>query len=191
MPDYRRAFCPGGTFFFTVVTHRRRRFLSRPIARDCLRVAVEKVASERPFETLAFVVLADHLHCIWRLPDGDSDFSVRWACIKKSFSQLWLAAGGHEGDVSRARQEHRERGIWQRRFWEHTIRDQNDLTRHVNYIHYNPVRHGLAKCPHEWPVSSFHQWVKEGYYEADWLCNCNLQRAQGPDFNDIKDTVGE
>jgi len=191
MPDYRRIFRPGGTFFFTVVTHQRRPFLCQPKARDLLRTAIEKVRGERPFDALAFVLLPDYFHYIWKLPDGDSDFSIRLACIKKEFTRLWMAGGGDEVSISTARKQHRERGIWQRRFWEHTIRDEDDLAHHVNYIHYNPVKHELAKCPHQWPFSSFHCWVEEGYYTADWLCDCRDQRPKPPSFDDIKHTVGE
>lgn len=121
----------------------------------------------------------------------DADFPVRLACIKKDFTQSWLVNGGDEVRISRARRKHRERGIWQKRFWEHTIRDEDDLTRHVNYIHYNPVKHDLVKCPHQWPFSSFHRWAKEGYYTEDWLCDCKFQSPEPPTFEDIKDTVGE
>ena len=191
MPDYRRFFLPGGTFFFTVVTHRRRPFLCQPEARHCLRTAIEKTRYVRPFETLAFVLLGEHFHCMWRLPDGDADFSTRMSCIKRLFTQSWLANDGYEIGVSTARREHRERGIWQKRFWEHTIRDEEDLMRHVNYIHYNPVKHEVARCPHEWPYSTFQRWAKEGYYAEDWLCDCGAGKAEPPRFEDLRNTVGE
>ena len=191
MTDYRRFFCPGGTFFFTVVTHRRRAFLCQDKTRSCLRIAIDRIRCQHPFESLAFVLLPDHFHCIWKLPDNDSDFSIRLGCIKKEFTQLWMAKGGEELAVSSARKEHHERGIWQKRFWEHTIRDEKDLVRHVNYIHYNPVKHGLVNCPHQWPFSSFHCWAKEGYYNQDWLCDCGFERPKPPNFDDIKDTIGE
>jgi putative transposase len=140
---------------------------------------------------LAFVLLPDHFHCIWKLPDNDSDFSIRLGCIKKEFTQLWMAKGGEELAVSSARKKHHERGIWQKRFWEHTIRDEKDLIRHVNYIHYNPVKHSLVNCPHQWPFSSFHCWAKEGYYNQDWLCDCGVKKLKPPRFDEIKDTVGE
>jgi len=191
MPDYRRFFCPGGTFFFTVVTHRRRAFLCQDIARHCLRIAINKIRCQRPFEPVAFVLLPDHFHCIWKLPDNDPDFSIRLGRIKKEFTELWLAKGGEVLAVSSARKEHHERGIWQKRFWEHTIRNDEDLLRHVNYIHYNPVKHGLVNCPHQWPFSSFHQWVKEEYYKQDWFCDCGREKPKPPRFDEIKDTVGE
>jgi putative transposase len=98
---------------------------------------------------------------------------------------LWLSAGGRESPVSVARAKHRERGIWQKRFWEHKIRDEEDFRRHVNYIHYNPVKHGLTRCPHQWPHSSFRRWVDEGYYSVDWLCDCGGGSASVPD--DLRD----
>jgi len=181
MPNYRRIFYPGGMFFFTVVTERRRPILLEPPARQCLRAAMREVQARHPFKITAIVLLANHLHCIWKLPEGDSDFSIRWACIKMLFSKQWLAAGGNEARVSQSRRSHRERGVWQRRFWEHTIRDENDLIHHVNYIHYNPVKHGLSRCPHAWPHSSFHRWVKEGYYHENWLCDCGTAPIIPPD----------
>jgi len=190
MPDYRRAYEPGGMFFFTLVTHRRRCLFSDSTAREYLRLAIRQVQTERPFELVAIVLLPDHLHCIWKLPEGDGDFSTRWACIKKEFSRLWLAGGGKEVSISEARKAHRERGVWQKRFWEHRIRDENDMMRHVNYIHYNPVKHGLVRCPHDWPHSSFHRWVKDGYYKDDWLCDCEKQRLEQPEFASIT-TAGE
>lgn len=89
---------------------------------------------------------------------------------------MWLARSGRDVEVSETRKHHRERGIWQKRFWEHRIRDEEDFVRHVNYIHFNPVKHGLARCPHEWENSSFGKWVEEGYYRRDWLCDCGNQR---------------
>ena len=182
MPDYRRVFQPGGTFFFTLVTARRRPIFSSEGARRNLHVAMRDVQTQRPFEIIAIVLLSEHLHCVWRLPDDDGDFSTRWACIKAGFSHLWLAAGGSEVPVSPNRRRHRERGVWQERFWEHMIRDEEDMIRHVNYIHYNPVKHGLVRCPHAWPHSSFHKWVKEGYYREDWLCDCDRPSIVQPDW---------
>lgn len=191
MPDYRRAFRPGGTFFFTVVTHNRRPILCQPKAYLFLHTAIETVLNERPFEGLAFVLLPEHFHCIWKLPDGDGDFSTRMACIKKMFTRLWLEDGGDEFAVSKARRKHRERGIWQKRFWEHTIRDENDFIRHVNYIHYNPIKHNLAKCPHAWPYSTFGRWVENGYYKRDWLCYCDNKKPTVLDYLCNGNTFGQ
>jgi putative transposase len=178
-------------FFFTLVTHRRRRFLCHRQAREFLHKAIDDVRRAGPFDVVAFVLLPDHLHCIWELPPDDSDFSTRWARIKKNFTQLWIPAGGRQSPISSSRTQRRERGVWQRRFWEHTVRDAYDLARRVNYIHYNPVRHGLVKCPHECAFSSFHRWVKEGHLRQDWLCACNLQPPDQPDFEGLQHSAGE
>ena len=191
MPDYRRYFNPGGTFFFTVVTNDRKPILCTIKGREFLRVSIQMVKKERPSEALAFVLLPEHFHCIWKLPDEDGDFSVRIACLKKMFTSLWLKNNGQESAISEARQKHREKGIWQKRFWEHTIRDNDDFINHVNYIHYNPVKHNLAKCPHKWPYSTFHKWKDDGYYKEEWLCVCKSGKANPPDFNNIRNTVGE
>lgn len=191
MPNYKRTFEPGGMFFFTLVTHHRRHLFSKPTTRECLRQAIAEEKSEHPFDLVAIVLLPDHLHCVWELPDNDSDFSKRWGHIKSRFSKLWMGIGGKETQISQARRNHRERGIWQKRFWEHRIRDEKDLMRHVNYIHFNPVKHGLVRCPHAWPYSSFDRWAKEGYYRHDWLCDCDARRPVVSETLYTGDTFGE
>ena len=124
MPNYRRAFRPGGTFFFTLVTHRRGRFLCDDLARALLRRSIDACRAVAPFEVDAFILLPDHLHAIWTLPEGDADFSSRGSRIKKRFTHEWVAAGGSEGAVTDSRRRNRRRGVWQRRFWEHVIRDE-------------------------------------------------------------------
>ena len=109
-------------------------------------------------------VLPDHLHAVWTLPEGDADFAKRWQLIKSTFSRA-LPSGER---ISESRIARRERGIWQRRYWEHTIRDENDFARHVDYIHINPVKHGLVTRVRDWPFSSFHRMVKLGIYPEDW-----------------------
>ena len=104
------------------------------------------------------------------MPQGNADYSTRWRRIKEEFSERYLAEGGHEAELSASRIRRKERGIWQRRFWEHTIENEHDLERHVDYIHYNPVKHGLVTCPCDWPFSSFHRWVRQGDYATDWGC---------------------
>jgi putative transposase len=184
MPNYRRAFLPGGTFFFTLVTHDRRPILCEPAARAMLHGAFDECRRERPFDLLAVVLLPDHLHAIWRLPAGDPDYASRWSFIKSAFTRGWLAAGGAESAVSASRRRNRRRGVWQRRFWEHCLRDQDDLNRHADYIHYNPVKHGFARCPHEWEWSSFERWMGANFYERDWCCVCNDNRVfEPPDFS--------
>ncbi len=164
MTDYRRNRVPGGTYFFTVNLYdRRSEILTRNI--DVLREAVRKVRARVPFHIDAWVVLPDHLHCLWTLPKGDADFSGRWQAIKTAFSKQIP-----EGDFrSASRRGKGERGIWQRRFWEHTIRDDHDYGAHFDYVHFNPVRHGLVAHTGDWPYSSFHRSVAMGLYPADWV----------------------
>jgi len=163
MSNYRRVRVPGGTYFFTVnLLERRRRLLVDRIGD--LRASFRATHAVRPCEILAIVVLPDHLHCLWRLPPGDADNANRWAQIKAGFSRR-LAV---EERRSARRVARRERGIWQRRYWEHLIRDDDDLRRHVEYIHYNPVKHGHAAHPGDWPHSSFRRWVALGDYPVDW-----------------------
>jgi putative transposase len=125
MSNYLRYFVPGGTYFFTVVTHERRRFLTHPSSRRCLREAFTSIQIKRPFEMPAVVLLPDHLHAIWTLPEGDADYSLRWRRIKEEFTIKYISSGGKEGICSDSRLRRKERGIWQRRFWEHTIRDED------------------------------------------------------------------
>lgn len=166
MPQYIRAFVPGGTFFFTVaILERRRQLLIQHIAE--LRNAFSAVRAQKPYTMNAVVILPDHLHCIWTLPAGDADFSSRWQAIKSQFARAMPAGES----LSPRRQKKGERGIWQRRFWEHVIRDENDFERHADYIHYNPVKHGHARTAAEWPHSSFRRYVARGLYPVDWAGN--------------------
>ena len=187
MPNDRRYRVPGGTYFFTVVTHRRRRFLTGELARRCLREAIDTVRAKRPFEMPAMILLPEHLHAIWELPRGDADYSVRWKRIKEEFTIAWLAGGGTEAPLSASRGKRKERGVWQRRFWEHLIEDEHDFERHFDYIHYNAVRHGEVDCPKHWPCSSFHRWVQRGVYEPDWGCS----RYEPLSFDDLDETAME
>ena len=163
---YRRAFVQGGSYFFTVVTHRRRPLFSSPDAVDVLRRAFRNVRATRPFRLEAMVVLPDHLHCIWTLPPGDCDFATRWRLIKTWFTKHCDPAlrqvGGDPGSAKSGQP------IWQHRYWEHLLRDEKDFIHHLEYIHFNPVRHGLAASPAAWPYSSFHAFVKAGIYGEDW-----------------------
>ena len=189
MPDYRRWFHAGGTYFFTVVTFNRREIFRDALARRSLRQAMLEVQALRPFEMLGVVLLPDHCHCIWKMAPDD-DFSVRWKMIKQRFTKLWLAGGGRDAPISGSRMKRGERGVWQRRFWEHLIRDQQDFARHMDYIHYNSVKHGYVQCPHQWKHSSFDRWIKEGVYEHDWLCQCG-QHNEPPNFEAISQSAGE
>jgi putative transposase len=171
MPNYRRLWVPGGTYFFTVnLADRRGRVLTANI--DALRAAFRETRAARPFEIVAVVVMPNHLHCIWTLPAGDVDNPRRWSQLKAAFSRRVP----HEDVVCRSRIERRERGIWQRRYWERCIVDEDDLRSHVDYIHYNPVKHGAASRAYDWPHSSFRLWVAEGAYPEDWAIAPN-QRA--------------
>jgi putative transposase len=163
MTGYRRNFIAGGSFFFTVnLAERRLRLLTEHI--DELGTALRQTRRHHPFTIDAMVVLPDHLHAIWTLPRDDADFAKRWRLIKSAFSRS-LATGER---ISDSRAAKGERGIWQRRYWEHTIRDENDFTHHMDYIHINPVKHGLVSQVGDWPYSSFHRMVKLGIYPDDW-----------------------
>jgi putative transposase len=168
MPEYRRWYIPGGTYFFTIVTQERLRIFHDPIAVRLLGQVMRAVRVQLPFHTIAIVLLPDHLHCVWSLPVGDCEFSNRWKLIKGSFTEEWLAAGGSEARSTPSKIRKGEHGVWQRRFWEHQIRDEFDLERHVDYIHYNPVKHGYVARPSDWPWSSFSHHVRLGQYPSDW-----------------------
>jgi putative transposase len=162
MPDYRRANVAGGTFFFTVtLADRDSDLLTKEIER--LRRIYADAAKRRPFETIAICILPDHLHAIWSLPADDADFARRWNLIKGGFSRGLPATTRSSSKVAK-----REKGIWQRRYWEHVIRNDADLARHIDYIHFNPVKHGLVTRVAEWPYSSFHRYVKRGDLPVDW-----------------------
>ena len=164
MPDYRRWRVAGGSYFFTVnLLDRRRRLLIEHV--ESLRAAFHKVKCDHPFHIDAVVVLPEHLHCVWTLPEGDADFSTRWRLIKGEFSRA-LPEEGEKRSASRVK--HGERGVWQWRFWEHVIRDDRDYARHVEYMHFNPVKHGLAKRPMDRPHSSIPDYVRRGIVPADW-----------------------
>jgi putative transposase len=151
MVNYRRNRVPGGTFAFTVALNDRHSdLLTRHV--DALRTAFAQVHVTRPFVIHAAVILPEHLHTIWQLPNNDADYSIRWQLIKTSFN----------------RQLKLPRSPWQRRFWEHTIRDDDDFAHHVDYIHYNPVKHGHARHPADWEFSSIHRWIREGRLPSDW-----------------------
>ncbi|MGH8192168.1 MAG: REP-associated tyrosine transposase [Rhodanobacteraceae bacterium] len=172
--DYRRAKTPGGTYFFTVnLADRSRRLLVERV--DTLREVVREVRRRHPFEIVAWVVLPDHIHAIWKLPPDEADFSTRWLLIKAGFSRH-IAPTEHI-NVSRATRG--ERGIWQRRFWEHLICDENDLARHVDYVHINPVKHGHASKASDWPWSSIHRYIRNGTLGSDWAAEPDVPALIG------------
>jgi REP-associated tyrosine transposase len=168
MPNDRRAAVKGGTYFFTAATFQRRPLLTTDRVRAALRDAIQQVRATSPFTVEAWVLLPDHLHCIWTLPPDDTDFSRRWGMIKR------LVSGCCAGDLASSvattpsRVHRREAAFWQRRYWEHLIRDEDDFHRHVDYIHWNPVKHGLVQRAAQWPYSTFHRFVSDGVYAADW-----------------------
>ncbi|MCP4746622.1 MAG: transposase [Desulfobacteraceae bacterium] len=164
---YRRARVNGGTYFFTVVTCKRRRILTHNNNVSLLRKAFRFVMKKYPFKVDAMVVLPEHLHCIWTLPQGDRQFSTRWRLIKNFFTRNCEAKYKQIRTDSLGRTIRRQ-GIWQGRFWEHLIRDDRDFANHVEYTHYNPVKHGFVSAPIEWPYSSFRKYVRQGLYEAQW-----------------------
>jgi putative transposase len=159
---YRRNRVAGGTYFFTVTLRNRSSdLLVRRIAdlRDAFRV----VRNQRPFTLDAIVVLPDHLHALWTLPEGDTDYSGRWRAIKSRFTRNLLQAG-----IELVRDPRGESRLWRRRFWEHTIRDDRDYQRHVDYIHWNPVKHGFVLNPTDWRYSSIHRFIRQGLLPAHW-----------------------
>jgi putative transposase len=168
MADYRRWYIPGGTAFFTVVTYRRRSIFTDTTACRLLGRAMRKVREELPFNTVAAAVLPDHLHIIWTLPIGDDDYSTRWKRIKREFTVSWLETGGRPARVTESQQERGHRGVWQRRFYEHQVRDEAELAALCDYIHYNPVKHGYASAPRDWRHSTFRRFVEAGQYSMDW-----------------------
>ena len=164
MPDYRRNRMPGATYFFTEnLFDRRSDLLVKHI--EVLREAIRVVRRQSPFTIDAWVVLPDHMHCLWTLPEDDADFPGRWREIKKTFSKSLPAVEQRSPIMIRRG----ERGIWQRRYWEHTVRDDRDYAVHMDYIHFNPVKHGLTDKPGDWPFSSFLRCMKAGLYPAEWL----------------------
>lgn len=168
MPNYRRLTVAGGTYFITQVTYQREAWLCRDIGRKALREASTKVRESYPFDIEAFVLLPDHFHCLLTLPDDDKDFSVRLRLIKTYVTQHYGKQLGIDRGISSSRQKRKESNLWQRRFWEHLIKNERDYALHCDYIHYNPVKHGLCLKPQDWPFSSIHRLIAEGVYPSDW-----------------------
>ncbi len=163
MPNYRRYRIPGGCYFFTVnLLNRKNTLLVDHI--DLLRESVRLCKQKHPFHIDAWVVLPEHMHCIWTLPENDNDFSKRWKLIKTEFSK----GIPNNERRSKVRIKRGERGIWQRRFWEHAIRGDRDYAAHMDYLHFNPVKHGWASNVIDWPYSSFHRYLNKGIYPVDW-----------------------
>ena len=168
MPNYRRVQTQGASYFFTVVSYQRQMILCDEPVRKALRKSITAVQTLYPFKIEAWVLLPDHLHTIWTLPQGDSNYSKRWSMIKRKVSLECSFAYKNIALINRSKHKHRESTFWQRRFWEHQIRDQDDYNNHMDYIHFNPVKHGLCDVAVEWPYSTLHKLIKEGVYAADW-----------------------
>ena len=173
MVRYRRHRLAGGTYFFTVVlADRSSHVLTANIG--LLRMAIRRARTEHPFALDAIVVLPDHLHAVMTLPQDDANYSLRWQRIKTLFTRGLDTAGLKRRDGT-------GRTLWQRRFWEHTIRDAADFARHVDYIHINPVKHGYVRNPADWPYSSLHRYIHQGVLPPDWAANCE---AEGSAFGE-------
>ncbi len=183
MPNYRRADVSGGTYFFTLVTHRRQKVLCHDNVRRALRNAIETTRIKLPFTIHAWVLMPDHLHTIWTLPENSDNYSARWSMIKRLVTQSVGAHGApyrnrdgsgahgapyNAGPLSASRVKRREGHFWQRRFWEHLVCDQEDLNRCLDYLHWNPVKHGYVSQVADWPYSTFHRFVREGVYPKGW-----------------------
>lgn len=158
MSNYHRLLIKGGTYFFTVVTYDRQPLLCEPHALVRLKTAFLDVMKKHPYHIEGMVVLPDHLHCIWQLPENDDNYSIRWNMIKRFFSM----------GVECSTNQRREKKVWQRRFWEHLIRDEKELHACLDYMHYNPVKHGYVKNPGDWNSSTFKHYVKKGHYDISW-----------------------
>lgn len=170
MSNYRRSVVPGGIYFFTVaLADRKSQLLTLNV--EELRSAYRRVQRDYPFETIAICVLPDHIHALWKLPPDDAAYSLRWRLIKGHFSRCFQVVDKR----STSKINKREKGIWQRRFWEHQIRDDNDLQRHVDYIHMNPVRHGYVSSPADWRYSSIHDYIQRGIIAEDWAVESSEQ----------------
>lgn len=167
MPQYRRARIPGGSFFFTVVAARRQPILTDEPVRLALRQAIQIVRRERPFRIDGWVLLPDHLHAVWTMP-VDDDYATRWRLIKSQVTHR-LGDAWRNPLVMTARRRTKSQGsIWQHRYWERWLRDDEDVRRHLDYLHFNPVKHGLVHRVEDWPWSSFHRYVADGIYPNDW-----------------------
>ena len=168
MTRYRRDKTPGASWFFTVVTYRRGDLLCDKPVRTALRKAISRVRILHPFKIDAWVLLPNHLHCIWTLPESESNYSLRWKLIKSFVTRACREYYTQSEDLPPSKAHRRESVIWQRRFWEHRIRNAKDFALHMDYIHYNPVKHGYCRAPSKWPYSTLHRLKAEGIYPQDW-----------------------
>jgi putative transposase len=166
MATFRRDLTKGATYFFTVTSYRRQPFLTKPEVIATLREAIAEVKQSHPFDIVAWAVLPDHMHTVWALPENDADYGLRWGLIKRFVSRD--ACQTISVTKAKSQIKRNESGFWQRRFWEHRIRNDADLQRHVDYTHYNPVKHELVERVVDWPHSTFHRFVERGWLNQDW-----------------------
>jgi len=174
MPNYRRPYITGATYFITQVTYKRYPWLCTDIGRYALRHAFTHVRKKFPFYIDAFILLPEHFHCLLTLPSGDSNFSIRMLLIKRFVTKYYGNQLGLNLNISRSRKKRREANLWQRRFWEHLIRNEIDFANHCDYIHYNPVKHQLCELPQQWSFSSIHRFIKQEIYPLDWSSDGNI-----------------
>lgn len=170
---YIRARQPGGVYFFTLVTFNRRQIFRAPEHCALFIQSLEYVNNAHPFNLLAYCLLPDHVHMIWELPEGDMNYPMRMRLVKSFFSRHFK--DDNKTNLPASRKSKGELAVWQRRFWEHLIRDEKDLQNHLEYIHYNPVSHGLANSPLSWQYSSFGRFVNEGLYDENWGLNSDMK----------------
>ncbi len=175
MSNYRRLKIAGGTYFFTQTTyHQHHTWLCSEVARTALRNAINHVRERYPFTIDALVLLPNHIHCLWTLPPNDDDYATRWRLLKTYVTKECANQLNLSEPLTISRQKRGEQNLWQRRFWEHLIRDDHDFTKHFDYIHWNPVKHGYVQQIRDWPYSTFHRYVKMGFYTIDWCGMTNL-----------------
>ncbi len=171
--QYRRAYAKGATYFFTAnLLNRNGTLLTDYI--DLLKQSIRTVKNSHPFHIDAIAILPDHIHTLWTLPDNESDFPLRWRLIKSGFSKNLPKTE----TISASRRKKGERGIWQRRFWEHLIRNEEDFANHVNYIHINPVKHGYVQKASDWRYTSIHKYIRTGILSSDWGCSAEFDTTE-------------
>jgi putative transposase len=169
MSNYRRPYVNGGTYFITQVTYQRQPWLCSDIGRMALREAIQHVRKTYPFQIDAIVLLPGHFHTLWTLPETDGDFSLRMRLIKRYVTKYYGDKLAIDVNISRSRMSRKESNLWQRQFWEHLVRDEADFANHCDYIHFNPVKHGLCDRPQAWEFSSIHRFTQLGIYSIDWV----------------------
>jgi putative transposase len=178
MPNYIRTQTAGATYFFTVTLENRgERFLVDHVAE--LRACLKTVKERHPFDIEAMVVLPEHIHALWRLPVEDGDYATRWMLLKQTFTRRLSELGVLPPEAEKPRGRRGERSVWQKRFWEHQIRDDEEFARHVDYIHFNPVKHGWVLRARDWPYSSLHRFVREGRLPEDWGISAAIEGEFG------------